>query len=173
MKRVAALNSCPFGAAPSRRLPSCAPGQLPLQRLTLERGRCRSRGPLPTVHQAEDAVRIVRAEFANRPQESFVILHLNTANQVLAAVEIALGAIGSVMVDPRLVLGSALAAGVPNILLAHNHPSGSVEPSAEDDRLTAALQTAAKAVYVTLLDHVILGENGRFFSYSEAGLLPR
>lgn len=163
---------CPFAEVRASRRPICRRGEIPLQRLSLERARCTPRGPAPTIRRSDDVVELVRGELADRPQEAFLVLHLNSANQAVAIVEVALGSIASVQVDPRLVLGSALAAGVPKLVAVHNHPSGSIEPSVEDEVMTSRLASAARSVGLTLLDHIIVAPHGSHFSFADAGRLP-
>lgn len=163
---------CAFEGTASR-LPKCGGGQFPVQRLRLDRGGCRWEGRAPVISTPGDAVALVRKHFSELPQESVLALHLDSASHVVGAVEIALGTIGSAPVDPRLVLGGALVAGGPRLILIHNHPSGSVEPSADDEQLTTRIQEAAKAVGLALLDSIILGEAGSYFSFEAAGRLRR
>jgi len=137
----------------------------------LSHGRCRRQGQRPKITGPQDVADVVRADLKDLPQETMLVLLLNTAHEVLAVVEVALGGIASVNIDPRLVLGAALAAGAPRLIIAHNHPSGSLQPSTDDDELTRRMGRAATEVGLKLLDHVIIGERGQFYSYETAGRL--
>jgi DNA repair protein RadC len=77
----------------------------------------------------------------------------------------------SSLVHPREVFKPAILAGSAALLLAHNHPSGDPEPSAEDIALTRRLTSAGQLLGIEILDHLILGEAGRFVSLRERGVL--
>lgn len=80
------------------------------------------------------------------------------------------GGITGTVVDIRMVLKEALLANATNIALAHNHPSGNLRPSREDDRLTDKVKQAAKLLDITLIDHVIVTNDG-YYSYQDEGRL--
>jgi DNA repair protein RadC len=80
------------------------------------------------------------------------------------------GGITESTVDIRLLLRHALVAGAPNVILAHNHPSGNPQPSRQDDELTKRLNQACHAVQLRLLDHIIIGDN-TYYSYADEGKL--
>ena len=80
------------------------------------------------------------------------------------------GGITGTVVDIRMVLKEALLANATNIALAHNHPSGNLRPSREDDRLTDKVKQAAKLLDITLIDHVIVTNDG-YYSYQDEGHL--
>ena len=126
--------------------------------------------PTETVRGPVDVVRIARAIYADldADQEHFTVLALNTANQVDGYKVVASGAMDAAHVDPRLIFRAALYLGAAAIVLVHNHPSGSPEPSGDDLRITAKLDDAGKVVGMNVLDHVILGA-GRFVSLRERG----
>lgn len=98
-------------------------------------------------------------------EESHVLL-LSTGLTFLGSRLISRGGIAGTVVDVRLVLKAALLADAPNIALCHNHPSGNLRPSNEDDQLTARLKRAADTIGIRLLDHVIVTDGG-YYSYQE------
>ena len=104
------------------------------------------------------------------PVEECWVLLLNQAAKVIDAVKISQGGLASTQVDVRCVLREALLRRATSLALAHNHPSGSCRPSADDDRLTQALATAAKTLNLRLLDHIVVTD-GRYYSYSDEGKL--
>ncbi len=103
-------------------------------------------------------------------QEEFVVVCLNTSLEVLGWVKLHTGGIDSSPVDPRLVFGVALQTASSAIVVAHNHPSGNLEPSREDRLLTRRLYEGSKLLGIRLLDHVILGPDG-WYSFATAGQL--
>lgn len=101
-------------------------------------------------------------------REEFVVVCLNTALEVLGWVKLHAGAIDASPVDPRLVFGVALQTASSAIVVAHNHPSGKLEPSPEDKSLTRRLVQGSKLLGIRFLDHVILGPEG-WYSFATAG----
>jgi DNA repair protein RadC len=105
---------------------------------------------------------------ARRPYESFVVLFLDVKNRLIAADELFRGTLTHTSVYPREVVKSALAHNAASVILAHNHPSGTPEPSAADHTLTLALKQALALVEVRLLDHFVVA--GRhIYSFAEHG----
>lgn len=102
-------------------------------------------------------------------EESHVLL-LSTGLTFLGTKLISRGGIGGTVVDVRLVLKEALLADAPNIVLCHNHPSGNLRPSREDDALTRKVKEAARTVSLNLIDHLIVTDGG-FYSYADEGKL--
>lgn len=102
-------------------------------------------------------------------EESHVLL-LNNRNCVIDSVKIGTGGLTSTVVDIRIVLREALLKRATAIALCHNHPSGNVYPSAEDDRLTNNLASASKVMNIRFLDHIIFTD-GNYYSYSDENRL--
>lgn len=104
-------------------------------------------------------------------QEQFKILLLNRRNACLGIAEIGTGGQTSCIADPRLIFATALKANATGIILAHNHPSGSLKPSEPDRQLTRNMVNAGKILDITVLDHVIITSHG-YTSFADSGLLP-
>jgi DNA repair protein RadC len=102
--------------------------------------------------------------------EDFLIVCLNGRNEVLGWVKVASGGFTSAPVDPRVVFSIALKTAASSLLLAHNHPSSSLEPSPEDKEVTTRLKKAGDILGIRVVDHIILTANGAF-SFAHAGLL--
>ncbi len=102
-------------------------------------------------------------------EECWVML-LNQAAKVVDAIRISQGGLASTQVDVRCVLREALLKRATSIVLCHNHPSGNVTPSMDDDRLTQALNQASNTMNIRLLDHVIVTD-GAYYSYVDEGRL--
>lgn len=103
-------------------------------------------------------------------QESFKVMLLNRANQVLGIMHLANGGLSSTVVDVRILFASAIKSLASGIILCHNHPSGNVQPSAADKKLTTTIAEIATLFEITLLDHLILTKDD-YFSFSDEGLL--
>ena len=105
-------------------------------------------------------------------QEHFFVAYLNRANKVIGVYHTSIGGISSTVSDPRLILGTALKLAASNLLLAHNHPSAHMKPSASDKELTRRLVEGAKLLDLSVLDHIIVGPTkGDYFSFADDGLI--
>ena len=125
---------------------------------------------LPTISSPEDVKRLVQPEMANLAQEQLRVLLLNTRNDVVGQRVIYQGDIQSITIRAAEVFRSAILEVVPCIIVCHNHPSGSAEPSPEDVSLTKKLMEAGELLGIKLLDHVVIGNPG-IVSLKERGLL--
>jgi DNA repair protein RadC len=103
-------------------------------------------------------------------QEHFLLLALGARNDLLAWAEIGKGSVSSCPVHPRDVFRTALQLGAVSVIGAHNHPSGSPEPSADDLSLTRRLVKAGELVGIPMVDHIIIGDDG-FVSLAERGVI--
>ena len=101
-------------------------------------------------------------------QEQFVVLYLNRANRVLAAYEVSRGGLTGTVADPRLILSTALKLASVGILVAHNHPSGSLKPSQADIQLTEKIKDGGKLLDIQLVDHLILTSE-EYYSFADEG----
>lgn len=93
---------------------------------------------------------------------------LNKAHKVLGVINVSEGGIDSSIIDCRLVLQAAILANATSLILTHNHPSGNVNPSECDNRMTLELKKACDFMKISLLDHIIV-TNESFFSYADEG----
>src|SRR5690625_3802819 len=103
-------------------------------------------------------------------QENFVVLYLNTKNQVIKRQVIFVGSLNASIVHPREVFREAIKLSSASIAVAHNHPSGDSSPSQEDLLVTKRLVEAGKVVGCEVLDHIIIGRNN-FISLKEKGYI--
>lgn len=106
----------------------------------------------------------------NLEREVFSVMFLNSQHQMIAAKDIFFGTIASATVYPREVVKLALQLNAECCVLAHNHPSGSVEPSEADKRITQRLVEALGLVDIRVLDHIIVSSSNTL-SFAERGLL--
>jgi DNA repair protein RadC len=124
-----------------------------------------------TVFADPNAVKhYVQLHLATRKHEVFAVLFLDTQNKLLAMEELFRGTLTQTSVYPREVVIRALHHQAAAVVLAHNHPSGTVQPSRADEALTQTLKAALALVDVRVLDHVIVG-HGQALSMAEKGLL--
>ncbi len=108
--------------------------------------------------------------FAHQQHESFVVLFLDVRNRLIATEEMFRGTLTHTSVYPREVVKSALRHNAASLILSHNHPSGSPDPSAADTVLTKGLQQALRLIDVRILDHFIIA-GSTVYSFAEHGQL--
>jgi len=132
--------------------------------------------------RTEDAVELVKIASSNTvfellqpiigelPHEEFWILYLNNANKIIEKVQISKGGITGTLVDVRITLKKALELGATSLILAHNHPSGNLNPSEADKQLTNKLKIAGESLDIKVLDHLIVTEKS-YFSFADEGLM--
>jgi DNA repair protein RadC len=123
----------------------------------------------PVISSPADVERLLRGRIANLDRENFVVVLLNTRNEVIETSTVSVGTLGASLVHPREVFKPAVRASAASVILAHNHPSGKVEPSREDREVTRRLGEAAGILGIEVLDHVIVGDGS--FSMKEHGML--
>ena len=131
-------------------------------------GRVRNPGR-PVISSPADVEGLLRGRIANLDRENFVAVLLNTKNEVLEVPTVSVGTLSASLVHPREVFKPAIRASAASVILAHNHPSGKVEPSREDREVTRRLCDAAEIIGIEVLDHVILGDG--HFSMKEHEML--
>jgi DNA repair protein RadC len=102
--------------------------------------------------------------------EEFWIIYLNNSNKVIKKSQLSKGGITGTLVDVRLVLKSALEVGATGLILAHNHPSGTLKPSSADQKLTDKLKIASESLDIKVLDHIIVTEKA-YFSFADENML--
>jgi len=112
---------------------------------------------------------LLRPILESEQVEVFGVLCLTTKHRPLAWHELSRGTLDATLEHPREVFKVAFLANAAAILIAHNHPSGDPEPSGEDVSITRRISEAGKLLGVELLDHLIIGHDGHYYSFSEAG----
>jgi DNA repair protein RadC len=114
--------------------------------------------------------RYLLAQLRDRPYETFCCLYLNNRHRLIAFEELFRGTVDCAQVHPREVLRQALLHNATSLIIAHNHPSGVLEPSPADDFITRRLKDLLALMDVRLVDHIIVGDN-RCYSFAEHGLI--
>ena len=127
-----------------------------------------------SIHYPQDAYKLLMEQAFNDDileyKEYFKLILLNAANKVLGITTISEGGMDGTVVDVRLIMQTALLAHSSSIILAHNHPSGQLKPSPQDDRITKKIKEAAKLMDIRIQDHLIVtGDN--YYSYADEGRL--
>ena len=125
----------------------------------------------PQLRVPAEAAPLLAQYIGETDREVFAVALLTIRHRILGLHTVSVGCLTSSLVHPREVFKPAILAGAAALLLAHNHPSGDPEPSAEDIALTRRLVSAGQLLGIEVLDHLILGESGRFVSLRERGVL--
>lgn len=110
------------------------------------------------------------AHFADRRQEHFICISLNGAHEVISARQITSGLVNRTVVHPREIYADPITDRACAIVVAHNHPSGNMEPSKEDVDITRRLQQAGQILGIPLLDHLVFCKES-YFSFVEHGII--
>ena len=118
------------------------------------------------IHSPDDVYNLIN-HYADRRQERFLCISLNGAHEVLAIRVVTVGLVNKTIVHPREVFSDPLQDRASAICVAHNHPSGKLEPSGEDDDITRQLRGAAEILGINFLDHIIFSAEG-YYSYSQS-----
>ena len=116
-----------------------------------------------------DVLPLIR-HFADRRQEHFICVSLNGANEVIATRVVSVGLVNKTQVHPREVFADPITDRASTVIVAHNHPSGSLEPSKEDIEITGQLKSAGEILGIRLLDHIVFNQKG-YYSFLEKGLI--
>lgn len=122
------------------------------------------------INSSKSVFDLLQPKMGELPHEEFWIVYLNNSNKVLLAGQQSKGGITGTLVDVRLVLKQALELGAVGLILAHNHPSGTLKPSEADKQITQKLKTGAQTLDIKVLDHIIITQK-EYFSFADEGLL--
>lgn len=123
-----------------------------------------------TISSPDDAAEIITKEIADLDREVFMVLCLNTKNQIQAIHQCHIGSINASIAHPREIFKSAILNNSASLIVGHNHPSGDPTPSNEDIQVTRRLKEAGNLLGIELLDSLIVGPT-KFISLKEKGYL--
>jgi DNA repair protein RadC len=152
-----------------QKIEGVGPGKASLIAAALEFARRRIRPEGLRISFPPDVLPLIR-HFADRKQEHFICASLNGANEVIATRVVSVGLVNKTQVHPREVFADPLIDRASAVIVAHNHPSGSLEPSKEDIDITGQLKSAGEILGIRLLDHIVFNQKG-YYSFLESGLL--
>lgn len=140
-----------------------------LAALELGRRRMKKYGIGPSISSPGDIFREVR-HYATRDQEQFIVLVLNGAHEVLNVFVATVGLVNKTLVHPREIFSDAIQRRGTAIAIAHNHPSGKLEPSEDDINVTKRILISGDILGIRVLDHIIFSGTG-YYSFLEHGLM--
>lgn len=127
-------------------------------------------GEKPKISSSFVAYQLFQKRLSDLPHEEFWIVLMNRANQVIREINLSKGGISGTVVDARLICKPAIEHHASGIIMAHNHPSGQTAPSEQDKQITKKLKEGLKLFEISLLDHLIIGDQA-YFSFADEGIL--
>jgi DNA repair protein RadC len=129
-------------------------------------------GDKPVLNGSTKAGEYAVSIFAGRTYENFFVICLDSQNRVNYSALVHEGTINEAAVYPRLIVETALRHQANSIILAHNHPGGSLQPSSADVEITKKIIVAAEAISISVMDHIIVAGE-KYYSFAEKGLISR
>lgn len=124
-------------------------------------------GRLQRFHSSAAVARYLTPLLQRQQREHFVVLLLDSQNRLLRHETISVGTTNSVMLHPRDLFHAAVRYMATSVIVAHNHPGGDPQPSPEDERLTLRLQEVGEMLGLPVIDHLIIGEAGCYYSFAD------
>lgn len=125
----------------------------------------------PAITSSQTAYRIMKHHFERLDHEEFWIMLLSRAGKIIREIKISHGGISGTVADIKIIMRSAIEDLASAMILFHNHPSGNLRPSAQDDTLTRRICEAAKFIDTQVSDHIIVSDGG-YYSYRDEGRMP-
>ncbi len=119
---------------------------------------------------SKDAANYIRPLIGDLPHEEFHVIYLNRQNKIICSNKLSQGGMTGTVIDVRLVLKYALEKCATSLIFSHNHPSGNLEPSDADRKITRQLKDAGALMEIPVIDHLIVTQFG-FFSFADEGML--
>lgn len=124
------------------------------------------------IQNPQDAIRILGDAFKDYDREVVGVVHLRSDNVPINMTIVSMGCLNQSIVHPREMLKAAFLSNAAAIMMFHNHPSGSLEPSREDIAITNRMQQLCMMAGIPVVDHIILGQNDFYYSFREKDVLP-
>lgn len=126
----------------------------------------------PKISSSTDVVNLLRELWSSQIEvrEEFLVLLMDRDNRVLGYQVLSKGGMSGTVVDTRLMLSMALESLATSIIIAHNHPSGSLKPSTQDINITKKVKESGKTMDIQVLDHIIITKESHF-SFADEGIL--
>jgi DNA repair protein RadC len=122
------------------------------------------------IQSSRDIAQYLKSQLQYKKHEVFAVVFLNRSNKINHYEIISEGGITGTVADPRIILKKALEHDAVSLVLCHNHPSGSLKPSRQDEELTGKIKEASKYFDIKVLDHIIVSEEG-YYSFADEGIL--
>lgn len=120
-----------------------------------------------TIRSPYDAYKLIKNFLIDSDREKFVVACLDTKNQPVNISVVSIGSVNSAIIHPREVFKVAMLSNASKIICFHNHPSGNLKCSKEDENITNRLKECGEILGIELVDHIIVGDNDTYFSFKE------
>ena len=124
------------------------------------------------LNSPEKVVRFMADELKKYDRELCCVFNMKSKSQVINMNIVSMGTLDQSVVTPREVFKSSILSNAASIVLMHNHPSGECTPSRDDILMTRRLWECGKMIGIPVIDHIITGDEGKFFSFFDEGLMP-
>ncbi|MGI9525947.1 MAG: RadC family protein [Weeksellaceae bacterium] len=124
----------------------------------------------PNITSSESAFALLHPLMSDLTTESFYVIYLNQGNRVIKIEQISGGGIAATLVDIRVIFSLALEKKATSIIVSHNHPSGNLNPSKSDKKITEQIKEAGEMLQIPLLDHLIITQT-EYLSFADEGIL--
>ena len=144
---------------------------LPVYRVSLVRESTLTYANIPQMRNSKCVAQLLQEYLKDTDREHFVVFFLDQKNRLTGVHTVSMGSMTASIIHPREVFKAAILASAAAMVCGHNHPSGDVQPSREDRAITTRLFQAGKLLGIELVDHVIIGTPGVYFSFADEGLL--
>ena len=119
----------------------------------------------------DEVAKVFAEHLQHADREHFVVMLLCTQNRLIGVNTVSVGTLNAALVSPREVFKAAILANAASVIVGHNHPSGDPQPSPEDVQVTEVLRRAGELLDIPVLDHVVVGDGGRYASLKRLGLM--
>lgn len=123
-----------------------------------------------SIHASKDAFRFIQGKICDLKHEEFWVIYLNRSNRIQDLVMISAGGISGTVIDVRIIMRYGIEKSSSALILVHNHPSGNINPSEADIKITEKIKNAAISLDIQVLDHLIVADND-YFSFADEGML--
>lgn len=123
------------------------------------------------VNSPQAAIRVLSEALSEYDREVIGVVHLDSASKPINMTIVSMGVLNYSVAHPREILKAAFLSNAASIMLFHNHPSGNLEPSKDDIRLTNRMQTVCQLAGVPIVDHIIIGRGNSYYSFREKDIL--
>ena len=142
---------------------------VPVYRVALVREPTPIESPCALVRKSSEAAELLRPLFADLDREHFLVLMLDAQHRPIGVNVVSIGSLTASVVHARETFKPAILSNSAAVIVAHNHPSNSIEPSPEDIELSRRLREAGELLGIRVLDSLIVGAGDRFYSFVDAG----
>ncbi len=123
------------------------------------------------ISSSKDVFELFQLYMADSAYEEFWVLFLSRSNSIIKHVKVSDGGVAGTVADPKRIFREAIESGCSSMILCHNHPSGNIQPSVADKKLTRKIVAGATYFDIKVLDHIIIGGT-RYFSFADSGIMP-